>query len=71
MTDRTQLETRWNEMQGRIEEAWGAITDDDLQRLEGRWDQVVATIRRRTGEAADTVEAKLDDLIDRLETSAN
>jgi uncharacterized protein YjbJ (UPF0337 family) len=61
------LESRWDDMQGRIKEAWGAVTDDDIRRLEGRWDQVVAAVRRKTGEAADSIEARLDQLIDELE----
>ncbi len=63
MTNRAMLETRWDEMKGRVKEAWGAITDDDLQRLEGRWDQVVATIQRKTGEAIDAIEARLKQLM--------
>jgi len=63
VTNRAMLETRWDEMKGRVKEAWGAITDDDLQRLEGRWDQVVATIQRKTGEAIDAIEARLKQLM--------
>lgn len=74
MTNRAMLETRWDEMKGRVKEAWGAITDDDLQRLEGRWDQVVATIQRKTGEAIDAIEARLkqlmNDLRDDLDTES-
>lgn len=67
MTNRATLETRWDEMKGRVQEAWGAITDDDLQRLEGRWNQVVATVQRRTGEAVDAIEARLNRLINEME----
>jgi len=67
---RTVLETRWDEARGRIKEAWGAVTDDDLRRLEGRWQQVVAAIQRKTGETIDYIETKLDRLIDELETDA-
>ncbi len=66
MADRTMLTTRWTEMKGRIREAWGALSDDDLDRLQGRWDQVVAVVRRKTGDTLEAVEAKLDDLIERL-----
>jgi uncharacterized protein YjbJ (UPF0337 family) len=73
VTNREMLETRWDEMKGRVEEAWGAITDDDLRRLEGRWDQVVATIQRKSGEAIDAIEARLkrlmNDLEDELDTT--
>ena len=66
MADRTMLETRWTEMQGRVKEAWGAVTDDDIRRLEGRWDQVISAVRRKTGETVDAIESKLDELIDDL-----
>ena len=66
MSTRTMLESRWTELKGRIREAWGAVNDDELQRLEGRWDQVVALIQRKTGQTVDTIEAKLDELIDEL-----
>ena len=66
MSTRTVLESRWTDLKGRVREAWGAVTDDELQRLEGRWDQVVALIQRKTGQAVDTIEAKLDELIDEL-----
>lgn len=67
MSTRTMLESRWTEMKGRVREAWGALTDDDLEQLEGRWDQVVALVQRKTGQAADVIEAKLDELIEALD----
>ena len=67
MADRSVLENKWDLMKGRITEAWGALTDDDMQRLEGRWDQVVATIREKTDAGIETIEAKLDEMIDSLE----
>lgn len=49
---------------GRIKEAWGALTDDDVDRANGRLDQLVATIKEKTGDKADEIEAKLKDLLD-------
>lgn len=66
MADRKQLESRWDEMKGRVKQAWGALTDDEMTEMEGRWDRVVATIRRKTGESIDTIENKLDEMIDSL-----
>ncbi len=51
-----------------MKEAWGSLTDDDLDRDEGNWDRLVGTIRERTGESLDAIETKLKDLFDRADT---
>jgi uncharacterized protein YjbJ (UPF0337 family) len=40
------------------------LTDDDLVKARGNWDQLVATVRRKTGESADAVEEKLNSILD-------
>lgn len=54
---------RWDHLKGRIKEAWGALTDDDLDRTEGKLEQVVATIREKTGDSAEAIERKLKELM--------
>lgn len=63
------LEGRWQEMRGRVKEAWGVLTDDELDRIEGRWDRLVGAIRQKTGETVERIEEKLDELIDSVEQS--
>jgi uncharacterized protein YjbJ (UPF0337 family) len=63
------LEGNWDQLKGRVREAWGALTDDDVDRVEGRWEQLVGTIRERTGESLDQVETKLNEIVDKLEAS--
>lgn len=59
-------EGKWDQMKGRIKEAWGDLTDDDIDKTEGKRDRIVGTIKEKTGEAADAIEAKLDALMDRM-----
>jgi uncharacterized protein YjbJ (UPF0337 family) len=66
-TNRMQLRARWADVRGRILEAWGDLTDDDLSKTQGEWDRLVAVIRERTGDALETVERRLDDLIESLD----
>ena len=61
-----QLKGKWQNAKGHIKEAWGDLTDDDLDRSEGKWDQVVGTIREKTGEAGNAIEEKLDKLLAKL-----
>jgi uncharacterized protein YjbJ (UPF0337 family) len=63
--ERLQFEGKWDQMRGRVKEAWGALSDDDLDRTEGKWDQVVGTIKEKTGESMDVIERKLRDISSR------
>lgn len=60
---RMQFEGTWDQMRGRVKEAWGSLTDDDLDRTEGRWDQLVGTIKERTGETMESIEEKLNKMM--------
>lgn len=69
-TDRdARLEGNWQEMRGRLREAWGALTDDDVDRARGSWERLVGTIRQQTGETLSRVETKLNEILDAVEES--
>jgi uncharacterized protein YjbJ (UPF0337 family) len=61
---RLQFEGKWDQMKGRVRESWGALTDDDLDRTQGKWDQLVGLIKEKTGENAEEIERRLDDMMD-------
>jgi uncharacterized protein YjbJ (UPF0337 family) len=65
------LEGKWDQMRGRVKEAWGTLTDDDLARTEGKWDRLVGTIKEKTGETVDTIEDKLKKLFDKVDNARN
>lgn len=54
-----QFEGKWDQMKGRVKEAWGDLTDDEVDQTEGKWDRLVGTIKEKTGEARETIEEKL------------
>lgn len=61
----TKWEGRMDQMRGRIKEAWADLTDDDFDKAEGKWDRLVGTIKEKSGETAEAIERKLDDLFDK------
>jgi uncharacterized protein YjbJ (UPF0337 family) len=65
-SSRLEWEGKWDRLRGRVKESWGALTDDELDRTEGRRDQLVGLIKERTGESADVIERKLRELVDNL-----
>ena len=65
----TASDSRWKgngQARGRVKEAWGVLTDDELARTEGKWDRLGGLIKERTGETASEVERKLRDIFDKI-----
>ena len=38
---------KWKQMQGKVKEQWGKLTDNDLQVVNGRIDQLVGKIQEK------------------------
>lgn len=57
----TKWEGRWDQLKGKAKQAWGKLTDDDLDGAEGNYDEFVGRIKERTGEGAEAIKARLDD----------
>jgi uncharacterized protein YjbJ (UPF0337 family) len=43
------FEGKWKEMRGQIKEWWGKLTDDDLDRVSGKADQIVGLLQQKYG----------------------
>ena len=60
--NKNELEGNWKQLKGRIKEQWGKLTDDDLDRIEGRRDRLVGLIQEKYGESREAVDRKVSDL---------
>lgn len=52
----------WNIAKGKLKQKWGKLTDDDLDYVEGKEDELLGNIQKRTGETKESVNTFLDDL---------
>jgi len=50
------LQGKWREMKGKVKEQWGKLTDDDLDKIEGKSDQLLGLLQQRYGYARDKAE---------------
>jgi uncharacterized protein YjbJ (UPF0337 family) len=57
---KTKWEGRWDQLKGKAKQAWGSLTDDDLNVAEGQYDQMVGRIKERTGETEQAIRERLD-----------
>jgi uncharacterized protein YjbJ (UPF0337 family) len=63
MQDSTQMkwEGRWDQLKGKARQAWGDLTDDDLDVAEGNYEELVGRIKEKTGESAEVIRERLED----------
>lgn len=55
------VEGNWTQWKGRLKEKWGDLTDNEIQELDGRKDQLVGKLQERYGIARDEAERQLDE----------
>ena len=56
-TDR--ISGRWKQVKGRIKEQWGRLTDDDLDVIAGKRDQLLGRIQQRHGVAKEEAQRQV------------
>jgi uncharacterized protein YjbJ (UPF0337 family) len=65
----TKLEIKgdWNIMKGKLKQRWASLTDDDLRYSEGKQEELLGRIQKRTGETREAVEKAVKDLMNEKE----
>ena len=61
------IDGSWINFRGQVKEQWGRLTDDDLDKIAGRRDQLIGRIQQHYGMARDEAE---DAVHEWLRTSA-
>ena len=56
------LKGAWNEVKGKVKQAYGDLTDDDLVREEGKDDELLGKLQQKTGKGRDDLVKWLNDL---------
>jgi uncharacterized protein YjbJ (UPF0337 family) len=64
------FEGNWKNVKGQIIEQWGKLTDNDLDVVTGRRDQIVGKLQTRYGLAKDEAERQLKEFEKRYSNSA-
>ena len=53
------IEGNWKQVKGKVKEQWGKLTDDDLDVIAGKRDQLLGRIQERHGIAKDEAETQV------------
>ena len=68
--NRDELQGKWKQYKGKIKEKWGELTDDDLNVIGGRFDQLVGRVQERYGLGREEAEQEVRDYMTTLEPQA-
>ncbi len=56
-----QAEGKWKQLKGSVKAKWGKLTDDDLEFIDGKRQQLVGKIQERYSIARDEAERQVND----------
>jgi len=57
-----QTKGNWNELKGKIKQKYANLTDDDLLYEEGKDDELLGRIQKKTGQTKEDVKSWIDKL---------
>ncbi|MGE0354567.1 MAG: CsbD family protein [Gemmatimonadales bacterium] len=59
--NRDTLQGTWMEMKGKVREEWGKLTDNDLDRIAGKREQLVGVLQQHYGWAKEDAERRVEE----------
>ncbi|STX52873.1 stress response protein [Legionella busanensis] len=59
------FEGNWEELKGKMKQAWGKLTDDDFRELEGNQQEIFGKLQKHYGYTRDEAEKAVRDFTDR------
>jgi uncharacterized protein YjbJ (UPF0337 family) len=61
-----QLEGKWKQVKGEVREKWGKLTDNDIEIVGGRRDQLIGRVQERYGMAKEAATKEVDTFVKHL-----
>jgi uncharacterized protein YjbJ (UPF0337 family) len=61
------MEGRWNRLRGEVQDRWGQLTSDDIDRIEGNIDRLTGILQERYGYGRERAEEEVARFLDELE----
>ena len=56
-----QVKGNWNITKGKLKQKYAQLTDDDLRFVEGKEDELLGRIQKRTGRTREEIEKELEE----------
>ncbi len=60
--DTLEIKGDWNIAKGKLQQKWAQLTNDDLQYVAGKKDELLGRMQKRTGESLAVIEKTIHDI---------
>lgn len=61
-----QIEGNWTQFKGTVQKQWGKLTNDELDVIDGRREELIGRIQKQYGVSKEEAEKQVDEFINRL-----
>jgi uncharacterized protein YjbJ (UPF0337 family) len=65
--NRDVLVGQWKQLKGKVKQQWGRLTDDELDTISGRYDELAGLIQERYGYSRDEAANELDMFLNNID----
>lgn len=62
------LEGKWKQLRGKVKQQWGKLTDDQLDQISGRAEELAGLLQESYGYTIARSQKEVDDFVNRLDT---
>jgi len=59
-----EMKGNWNKIKGKLKEKYGELTDNDLRYVEGKEDQMLGDLQKKTGKTKKELSSEIRKIID-------
>lgn len=60
--NKLQIKGNWNEMKGKVKQKYANLTDDDLTYVDGKEDELLGRLQKKTGKSKEELTDELNNL---------
>ena len=61
------LKGKWKQLRGKVREQWGELTNDEIDQIAGKRDQLIGTIQEKYGYTRAKAEQEVNDFLENTE----
>jgi uncharacterized protein YjbJ (UPF0337 family) len=61
------LEGKWRQIRGEVKEQWGKLSDNQLDRINGQYDQLVGVLQETYGYTTEKAREEVDRFVSRID----
>jgi len=63
--NKLELKGNWNELKGKFKQKYGDLTEDDLTYVEGKEDELLGRLQKKTGKTKEQLAGEIKELLEK------